>query len=253
MSGPESSGFAAALARLPSVQKSARGAPAYSRFVNRRAGGILAAGAYHLGLSPNVVTAVSAVCTFAGVATIALVEPAPLVGLLVCAALVLGYALDSADGQLARLRGGGSPAGEWLDHVVDAAKLSALHLAVLVAGYRFFDLPAGHLLVPIGFTVVAAVLFFGMTLNDQLRRVHGARRAESARPSVVRSLLVVPTDYGVLCLAFLLYGFRDVFAVTYGLLFLANLAFLLMALPKWFTDMAGLAPAGGGNDGTGRT
>jgi phosphatidylglycerophosphate synthase len=232
--------FAAVLKRLPSAQKSAKGAPAYSRFVNRRAGGYLAAVAYRLGMTPNQVTLLSAVCTFAGIATIALAAPSVLTGILVCAALVLGYALDSADGQLARLRGGGSSAGEWLDHIIDAGKISSLHLAVLIAAYRFTDLTAGYLLVPIGFTIVAAVMFFAMILNDLLRRSRGAVRAAGRPPSTVRSLLVVPTDYGVLCLGFLLLGLREVFAVVYALLFVANLAFLLMALPKWFTDMAAL-------------
>lgn len=248
------SGFGTALRRLPSLQKTAKGAPAYSRFVNRRAGRYLAAAAYQLGLTPNAVTALSACCTFAGIAAIALVEPSIQLGVLVCLALLVGYALDSADGQLARLRGGGSTSGEWLDHIVDAGKISSLHLAVLVSGYRFFDLPPGFLLVPIGFTVVAAVLFFGMILNDQLRRVHRARTgiapAEPARPSTLRALLVVPTDYGLLCLAFLLLGFPDLFAAGYGLLFLANAAFLAAALVKWFRDMAELdAPAGASTGG----
>ena len=41
------------------------------------------------------------------------------------------------------------------------------------------------------------------------------------RPSVLRSLLVAPTDYGVLCLVFLLLGAPAVFVAGYGVLFLA--------------------------------
>jgi phosphatidylglycerophosphate synthase len=239
-SEPLKTSFRATLERLPSAQKSAKGAPAYSRFVNRRAGGYLAAAAYRLDMTPNQITAVSGLFTFAGIALIALAKPTVLVGVLVCLALVVGYALDAADGQLARLRGGGSTAGEWLDHIVDSAKISSLHLSVLVCGYRFFGLPIGWLLVPIGFSIVAAVMFFAMTLNDQLRRGLGVKRDNSVKPSTVRSLLVVPTDYGLLCLVFLLLGFHQVFAVVYGLLFVANLLFLAAALRKWFTDMAAL-------------
>ena len=57
-------------------------------------------------------------------------------GVVVSLLLILGYALDSADGQLARLLGGGTPEGEWLDHVIDSAKLATIHLAVLVSLYR---------------------------------------------------------------------------------------------------------------------
>jgi phosphatidylglycerophosphate synthase len=48
---------------------------------------------------------------------------------LITVVLVLGYALDAADGQLARLRGGGSSLGEWLDHMIDSAKVVGPHLA----------------------------------------------------------------------------------------------------------------------------
>jgi phosphatidylglycerophosphate synthase len=233
-------GFRAALERLPSAQKTAKGAPAYSRFVNRRAGGYLAAAAYQLGMTPNQLTGVSALFTFAGIVTIALAEPTALIGIVVCLALVIGYALDAADGQLARLRGGGSTSGEWLDHIVDAAKISSLHVAVLISGYRFFDLPRGYLLVPIGFQIVAAVMFFAMILNDQLRRGLGVERDTAGMPSIVRSLLVVPTDYGLLCLTFLILGFHTAFAIVYGVLFVANLLFLVAALRKWYTEMAAL-------------
>jgi hypothetical protein len=141
------------------------------------------------------------------------------------------------------LRGGGTPAGEWLDHVIDCAKIASLHLAVLIAGFRFFDLPTGWLLVPLGYSAVATVMFFAMTLNDQLRRNHrpnGQQTSVAARPSTLRSVLVIPTDYGLFCLVFLVWGLREVYAVIYGLLFIANAAFLALALPKWFRDMRAL-------------
>ena len=117
------------LRRLAAAQKGATGAPAYSRFVNRPLGRVFAALAFHAGLTPNAVTAVSAACTGTGIVLLAVRPPSWGLGIAITACLVLGYALDAADGQLARLRGGGSPAGEWLDHMVDAAKASGLHLA----------------------------------------------------------------------------------------------------------------------------
>ncbi|WP_019629282.1 CDP-alcohol phosphatidyltransferase family protein [Actinomadura atramentaria] len=244
-------GFRAALARLAGAQKSAKGAPAYSRFVNRRLGRFLAAASYTAGLTPNQVTGISACFTFAGVALIALAAPAPWVGIAVCLALVVGYAFDSADGQLARLRGGGSPAGEYLDHMVDSLKISALHGAVLISFYRFFDLDhAAYLLIPLGFTVVAAVMFFGMILKDLLARAHRARTGTAvppaAAPSTLRSLLVVPTDYGLLCASFLLLGWPKVFLPVYALIFAGNLLFLLAASVKWFREVGALGRPEGG-------
>lgn len=235
--------FGAVVARLASAQKGrARGAPAYSIYVNRPVGRRFAAAAYLAGLTPNAVTAISAAFTFAAIAVIALFPPTPLVGLGVGLLLMVGYALDSADGQLARLRGGGSVAGEWLDHVVDAAKLSSLHLAVLVGWYRFVELPSGALLlVPLGFAVVAAVLFFAMILNDFLRRRDDVTRARTGGGGI-RSLLVLPTDYGVLCIAFLVFGLPVVFVPVYTLLFAANAGFALLALPKWFRELSRVTP-----------
>jgi phosphatidylglycerophosphate synthase len=227
--------FREALAGLRLVQKPSRGAPAYSRLVNRRLGRLLAAVAYRLGLTPDAVTAVSAACTFAGIALVALVAPSPASAAAVCLLLVTGYALDAADGQLARLRGGGSVAGEWLDHVVDAAKIACLHLAVLVSWYRFDGTRGPALLVPLAYEVVATVMFFVIILNDRIRRDQPS--VSPGRSSLLYSLAVVPTDYGLLCLVFALGFWRDGFRWTYTALMAANLVFAVLALVKWYREM----------------
>jgi phosphatidylglycerophosphate synthase len=233
------------LRRLSGAQKGAQGAPAYSRFVNRKLGRLLAAVAFHARLTPNVVTGISACFTATAIALIALLRPSWPMAVAVTACLVIGYAFDAADGQLARLRGGGSPAGEWLDHMVDSVKTSSLHLAVLVNLYRSEVVGRGAwLLVPMGFAVVAAVLFFGTMLNEALRERHGAvtRAARTTqRPSVLRSLLVVPTDYGLLCWVFVLLGAPVVFFSVYTALFVATAGYLLLASGKWFREIGRLA------------
>lgn len=243
---PES--YRGTVRRLSAAQKTAApGAPAYSIYVNRRIGRYLAAAAYRVGLAPNGVTAISAVFTFSGILLLAIGEPGWGLGVSVWLLLAVGYALDSADGQVARLRGGGSPSGEWLDHVVDAVKISSLHLAVLVTAFSHFDLPSpAWLLVPVGFTIVAAVAFFAMILNDLLKAKH-ATGAEAAprRSTPWRSLLVIPTDYGILCLIFVLLGAPQLFFTVYTVIFAANAAFLALALHKWFRDMAALGAAAG--------
>jgi len=236
--------FGQTLARLGGAQKGALGAPAYSRFVNRKMGRFLAAVAFHAGLTPNAVTAISAAFSATGIALLALAAPSWPVGVAVAACLVVGYALDSADGQLARLRGGGSPAGEWLDHMVDAVKASSLHLAVLIGLYRFADLDSrAWLLVPVGYCVVDAVLYFGTMLNDALRAQHGVAirsQQRGERPSILRSLLVLPTDYGLLCCVFVLFGAPTLFLSVYTALFVAMTVFLALASVKWFREMGRL-------------
>lgn len=238
-------GFAATLRRLRNAQKPpATGSPAYSRFVNRRIGRILAAASFQAGLTPNQVTAISAAFSAAGIAVIACVRPGVVTAVGVPLLLLSGYAFDSADGQLARLRGGGSPAGEWLDHVVDSVKVSALHLAVLIAWYRFYDIErfgTAALLVPIGFALAQAVFFFVQILTDQLRRAHPSQApppADASRAAVIRSLLVAPTDYGVLCLVFLAFAWQPGFVTLYAVMLAGTALFLLAALPKWYREMA---------------
>lgn len=130
------------LRELRGAQKTAKGVSLYSRYVNRPAGRVLAAGAFRIGLSPNQVTLVSAAFTFVGIASVALVRPSWGLAAVVYAALVVGFAFDSADGQLARLTGRGGPDGEWLDHVVDCAKMILVHTAVLISFHRFSSCPA---------------------------------------------------------------------------------------------------------------
>lgn len=232
------------LRRLAAAQKGASGAPAYSRFVNRPAGRLLAAVAFRLGLTPNAVTAVSAMCTFAGIGLLPALPPSWPLGIGVASLLVLGYALDSADGQVARLRGGGSPAGEWLDHMADAVKVVAIHLGLLVGLYRFGGVPRGPLLlIPIAFAVVATFHFSATLLNEQLRRNHGApERADpsAVRPPVARSLLALPTDYGVLALSTVLLGAPHLFVGVYAALLLGTAGYLALASGRWFREMARL-------------
>lgn len=245
-SEPAAESFSATVARLRGHGKSNSGAPAYSRFVNRPLGRLIAAAAFRTGLTPDGVTAISGTLSLAGIVTLAVAPVSVVTGVVVALLLALGYAFDSADGQLARLRGGGSPAGEWLDHVVDCAKISLLHVAVLVGLVRAGTV-GGWTGLPLAFLVVANLYFFTFVLTDLLRRVAAARSGTaperpSGRPSVLRSLLVAPTDYGVLCIAFLLWGWTPGFLAAYGLLAVGTAGYVVLGLPKWRRDMRRLAP-----------
>lgn len=241
----EVTGFSAAHARLRSAQKSPKGAPAYSLYVNRPLGRVFAAAAYSLGLTPDQVTYISALFSLVGIVCLATLAPSWTVGVVVTVALVLGYAFDAADGQLARLRGGGSPVGEWLDHMIDSAKVSSIHLAVLITADRHFGFAhRAWLLVPLVFAVVSAVHFFGMILVEQLIR---EARAKSSMPPLpkqpatpLRTLLKFPTDYGVLCLVFLLLGSQTVFFSAYTVLAAGTTGYLLLILRKWRREVAAL-------------
>lgn len=223
----------------------AKGSPAYSRFVNRRLGRVLAAGAARMGLRPNQVTGISGALSGIAIVLIPTTRATVTSGIGIAVLLLLGYAFDSADGQLARLFGGCRASGEWLDHVIDSIKIPGLHLAVAVVWVREGSLPDGMLLVPMGFALTGGVLFFAQILTDHLRRAYPAaapRRAAPGRAGLARSLLVMPTDYGLLCLAFLTFGWPPGFVVLYTGLFACTLAFALVALPTWFVELERLRP-----------
>lgn len=232
--------FGAAYAQLARAQKGhARGAPAYSVYVNRRIGRVFAACAYSWGMTPNQVTIVSAVHTFAGIAVLVFMPISVWAGVLAAVLLIAGYAWDSADGQVARLRGGGTLAGEWLDHFVDAFKIATLHLAVLVGLFVHAEgVDPGWLLVPLGYSVVATVTFFGMILNDLLKSGRGLPSTHSrGGGTALRSLILLPTDFGLLCLLFLVWGWTPIFLALYGAMLVANAAFLAVASVKWFREI----------------
>ncbi|MFC7220049.1 CDP-alcohol phosphatidyltransferase family protein [Streptomyces polyrhachis] len=235
-----------ALQELRTAQKSAKGVSLYSRYVNRPLGRLLAALCYGLGLRPNQVTLISAAFSAAALALVATVRPGWGLGLGVYALLALGFAFDSADGQLARLRRESSPAGEWLDHVVDAGKIVAVHAAVLVSWYRFFDLPShAWLLVPLGFQLSAVLIFCGGLLADKLkpRPPAGTSPPAAAPVSRVRAVALLPADYGVFCAVFLLLGGQSAFRAGYTLLFAVNVLFLCAFLAKWFRELSAPATA----------
>jgi len=241
--------YGAAIDRLAFAQKGSRNAPAYSRWVNRPLGRRFAALAYVAGLTPDRVTGISACFTFAGIGLVAATEPGPALGVLIAVLLVIGYALDSADGQLARLRGGGTPRGEWLDHVTDAVKNASLHLAVVICWYRSADAELfGHqstslLLIPLAYAVVWSTQFYAKSLTDQLRLQHGGPAHPTTPEGVaeaapwIGSLLTLPNDYGLLCLAFATIGVPVVFTPLYLLLLVASTLFLIASLRRWSREL----------------
>ncbi|MFD7136795.1 CDP-alcohol phosphatidyltransferase family protein [Streptomyces sp. NPDC059894] len=229
--------FAETLRHLSAAQKPAKGVSLYTLFVNRPAGRFLAAVAYRVGATPNQLTVLSALFTFPALAAVALLPPGPGMAVCVGAALAVGFALDSADGQLARGQRSGSPSGEWLDHVLDCVKIVTLHLVVLVSLYRFFTLPSPLLLLaPMVFQLAAVVIFFAGILTEKLKgRTPGTAPAGSA--PALRSVLLLPVDYGVTCVAFLFLGSQQAFLTVYGALLLAHVVFMGAFLVKWFREL----------------
>ena len=219
---------------LSAAQKSNAGAPLYSRIINRPVGRVLAALAHRVGLTPDQVTGLSACCTYLGIVLIAVWAPSAWAAVLTSLLLMLGYALDSADGQLARLRHGGSKAGEGLDHV------ATIHAAIAISLFRFCmdALPTAALLVPLAFGAVQSIHFFSYILTYQLRYHGGTPLARGeGRPGLAKSVLSAPTDYGLMCFVLMLRFAPVAFVWVYGVMLVGYAVYVVLALPKWYLEL----------------
>jgi phosphatidylglycerophosphate synthase len=233
--------FGLARARLAGAQKPNAAVPAYLRYVNRKAGGWFACVGFAARWTPTQVSLLSAAVSLAGLVVLATAPATAVVGLVVAALLALGYALDSADGQLARVRGGGTVAGEWLDHVLDIAKTTVLHGCVLITLYRHFAIDAGWLLVPLVFLLAQVTNFFANMLRDALRLQAGlTRQPPSAHSSLRSSLILLPTDFGTLCWSFALLGWHDGFLAAYTALGAVAVLFGIRALARGHRGLVAL-------------
>ncbi|MEZ5321673.1 MAG: CDP-alcohol phosphatidyltransferase family protein [Microthrixaceae bacterium] len=226
------------------AQKSRRGAPPYSLLVNRPAGRRIAAAASVLGLTPNSISLISGTVSAVGLVAFAAWSPSPLHVVVAVAALLVGYAIDSADGQLARLTTGGTLAGEWLDHSLDMVKMSSFHVVIGISLVRFpgsigLDRRWAVAGVVMGFGVVAVTSFFVFVLTDLLRRQVGG--AGPPRPTAWWFMLLgAPTDYGVQCLWLLTRPWPRLFFGGYTLLAVANLGYLCVGMRSRFGQLRAL-------------
>jgi len=218
---PARAGFGTYLADLNRAQKSGAGVPAYTRWVNRRLARGVAASAAALGLSPNAVSMISAMLSAVGLAVMLVADPSWWSALITAALLAAGYVFDSADGQVARLTGTSSPAGEWLDHVIDAIRTPTMHLVAAVAVVLHRPDVSWLAIVALVYAVMSVGQFMSQILAEQLVRNSGGEAGEAS--GIRKSLMLLPTDTGVLCWSFALWVVPPVFAVVYTALFVVNL------------------------------
>ncbi|SHI73006.1 CDP-alcohol phosphatidyltransferase [Rubritalea squalenifaciens DSM 18772] len=112
--------------------------------------------ASRLGLSPNVVTLVSALCVLVAVCILGYTGLGTLwASVVVFVLMAVGYVLDCADGQLARATQQCSKLGAWLDHLVDAGKIFLVNFCI---GWVLISRPEVH-----GLEV--SLCFVAMVLN----------------------------------------------------------------------------------------
>lgn len=225
---------------LASAQKAGAGVPAYLRWVNRPLGGRFAVLAATWGWSPNGVTALSAMFGAAGIAILIGVTQW-WAGPLAAALLLVGYILDSADGQLARIQGRGGPAGEWLDHVVDGVRAPLVHIAVAVHLLRT-EAPGWLVLVAGIFSVVVSSWFLSQLLAEKLLP-KASRAVDDGRRSILESFIKQPQDPSTTYLVLAAIGLPIVFAVIYTGLFAWHCLIFVASLRRKYAQLRAMTAA----------
>jgi phosphatidylglycerophosphate synthase len=208
--------YAEARRALASAQKAGAGVPAYLRWINRPLGGQAAVIGATWGASPNGVTALSALIGASGVGVLAGFTDwwaGPVAAVL----LLVGYVLDSADGQLARIQRRGGPAGEWLDHVVDGVRAPLVHIAVAIHLLRT-DAAPWLILVAGLFSVLVSGWFLSQLLAEKLLP-KSPPSSDDGRRGILESFIKQPQDPSTTYVVLAFIGLPVVFAVLYAALF----------------------------------
>lgn len=226
---------------LKKAQKRRAGVPLYTLYLNRPVGGLIAAASPRF-VTPNVLTLIGAVFTYLSIVLLMFFAQSNVIGWSVIGILlVVGFFFDSADGQLARLRNRGSISGEWLDHVLDSGRIALIHVATLWFLLRNEVVPPTLAVVVCAiFGLCSVVVFFGGILFDQLLPAKKTKvseenlNADERKRLLVRAILMIPVDYGVLCWAFVLLPWPMIFFGTYIVLGLAQSGICVLLLGKWY-------------------
>jgi phosphatidylglycerophosphate synthase len=209
--------------RLADFYAANRGGGLYSEAVSQRLGALIALASARRRLKPTAVTLASLAVGLASSITLAAMgdRVGPWAALLVLLGWQLAYALDCADGQLARVTGQASPAGARVDVLCDVAS----HIALVTALVSVAEPPLwlGALFVGSWMVnIIASVLATGEA---------PALLASRSMPTRVVKLL---RDYGALVLvAGLVVLFAPSFLVWYLVsLTTINILFLIASIAQ---------------------
>lgn len=206
--------------KLVSVGKEGDGALLYTRYVNRPLADFVVIAAYALGVTPNQLSFLGFAMSLAGMAGLVFL-PVGLGTCLVCVLVLLAaYVLDSADGRLARATGTASAYGEWVDHSLDMIKIVLMHGLCAILLVRADALPAWGIAAIALMGMVSTVgQFFSTLLREKLIKLAGGTNSPPDPPAawrkICRNAVLLPFDYGIFCLAFVLLPWPATFSAFY--------------------------------------
>lgn len=194
-----------------------------TRYVSQRLGALAAAAAFAAGLSPNAVTLLGLVTALLGCVPFVLGDGiAPWVG----TALLwqLAFALDCADGQLARATGRSSRYGAWLDVACDHGRQSALAMSVfaVIASHAALSVAA---LATFLFAAGMSVYLHTATQMHTLKPPDFSAGGSVSRPRMaMQTMLDTPMLLLALCILRPWPVLLAAFAAVYGALLIGRAA-----------------------------
>lgn len=143
------------------------------------------------------------------------------------------------------MTGASSPAGEWLDHVVDSIRVPSVHMATLLSFFLYpahYSFSGSHafngwlIAMPMIFTALTAGHFMSQILAEQLRNNRKTAAPPTGGP--LRSFVNLHMDAGTLCWIYIFLGFGPLFVVVYALLLLANAATILVSMRRKYVSLS---------------
>jgi phosphatidylglycerophosphate synthase len=200
--------------KLSRAQKRSDVALPYTLWINRPIGRFFAVIAHKLSLTPNFVSFISLLFSVIGFLYLILIQDKEIIPTIFGVSILLfAYALDSADGQLARLTNIKGPSGEWLDHTADSIKTPMFHLSVFLVIYQ---IEGGLNLQVMIFFLMISAFASGKFFSSEIKEKMMANR-EKVNPGggYIRSFLLAPFDYGFLCFIFILAPFNLLYPVYF--------------------------------------
>lgn len=175
-----------------------KGGLPYTVYINRPVGNFIAK-IVPSWVTPNMITIIS-FFVFCGCVVFMPFVNNFTESIILTAAFLFQYALDSADGILARRRNISSPIGEWLDHSLDGIRILVLHIAVLVTFFlNSNDFQVIHL-----FAVSLGIVSMGGNfITNQLKvKILNVRSGDAIASlngfkSFMVKIIFLPADSGV--------------------------------------------------------
>lgn len=205
-------------------QKKGTGTPLYTRFVNRWLGQVFASIFAKWNASPNTISYISAIISLGTYISFLFITDLSIYhSLILYFLLVIGFALDSADGLVARLLSKQSVKGEWLDHSFDAIKIPLGHGVAFLLIINGIELSIYMQLFLLLILVAASSQFLSNILKGVLRDKKDTKDSHTKEhtfdirsKSFIRSVLTLPLDYGLFMIFFIFTPYIDLFYKIYA-------------------------------------